>query len=94
VTLGGTGGGFVLTVEGVDGAGRVRSQPAGIDCQATCSASFAPGTLVTLSVPDADPVPVWDGPCTDRSPGAGSRSCTVRMDADTTITYRRPAPIG
>ena len=94
VTLSGTGGGFVLTVEGVDGAGRVRSQPAGIDCQATCSASFAPGTLVTVSVPDTDPVPVWDGPCTDRSPAAGSRSCTVRMDADTTITYRRPAPIG
>src|SRR6266545_2518465 len=94
VTLSGTGGGFVLTVEGVDGAGRVRSQPAGIDCQATCSASFAPGALVTLSVADTDPVPVWDGPCTDRSSAAGSRSCTVRMDADTTITYRRPAPIG
>ena len=32
--------------------------------------------------------------CTNRSAAAGDRSCTVRMDADTTITYRRPAPIG
>src|SRR5260370_1087532 len=31
------------------GTGTVTSSPAGITCGATCSAQFAPGTIVTLS---------------------------------------------
>lgn len=64
----------LLTVT-VAGQGRVTSNPVGIDCGATCSASFASGTSVTLV---ASPAPgyrlgSWGGACT------GTASCSVTM---------------
>jgi len=46
---------FTLTVnKNGTGTGTVRSMPAGIDCGATCMATFNSGTVVTLT-PTADP---------------------------------------
>ena len=38
----------------VDGQGRIRSTPAGLDCSGTCSAAFAAGTSVRLEASAAD----------------------------------------
>lgn len=59
------------------GNGSVRSQPAGIDCGATCSAPFpADSEVVLRATPAAGQVfSGWGGACT----GAGT-SCTVTMD--------------
>jgi hypothetical protein len=58
------------------GAGTVESFPGGIDCGATCSASFAAGSKVFL---EANPTGEtyfagWSGACTGTS-----SSCTVPM---------------
>ncbi len=60
----------------VSGNGTVRSQPAGIDCGSTCSASFATDTSVVLTAtPGAGQAfTSWGGACA----GAGT-SCTVTM---------------
>src|SRR5213076_2044297 len=43
-------GGFLLTAARTgSGAGTITSQPAGIDCGATCTANYATGTAVTLA---------------------------------------------
>jgi hypothetical protein len=92
VALSGTGSGFVLTVKADDGATLVHSQPDGLSCPLrVCSASFAPGTLVTVTLSGGplDPPPTWNGPCINVSPGEASRSCKVRMDTDKTVTYHR-----
>lgn len=67
---------FALSVS-VTGDGTVRSQPAGIVCGATCTASFAANTSVVLSAtPGAGQVLTgWGGACT----GAGT-TCTVTMN--------------
>jgi uncharacterized repeat protein (TIGR01451 family) len=64
------------------GSGMVTSSPAGIDCGATCSASFASGTTVTLTAtPDAGSTFTgWSGACTGTGP------CTVTMDQDRAVT--------
>lgn len=74
------------------GAGVVRSEPAGIDCGAACSAQFVEETLVRLV-----PEPVvgsafagWNGPCRDLvlqiyEPGRPV-PCTVRIDEATAVT--------
>ncbi|OGK83091.1 MAG: hypothetical protein A2X52_04260 [Candidatus Rokubacteria bacterium GWC2_70_16] len=64
------------------GSGTVTSTPAGISCGATCSASFATGTSVTLSVsPAADSIFTgWSGGCT------GTGGCTVTLNAATSVT--------
>ncbi len=64
------------------GAGTVTSTPTGIDCGATCSATFASGSLVTLT---ATPVAGstfagWSGDCT------GSATCTITMDTEHAAT--------
>ncbi len=66
------------------GTGAVTSSPAGIDCGATCSATFPSGTVVTLTaVPDATSTFVaWTGDCT------GTGSCSVTMDADRSVSAR------
>ncbi|MBX3273381.1 MAG: hypothetical protein KF729_24170 [Sandaracinaceae bacterium] len=71
-----------------DGGGRVVSEPAGIDCGETCSASFARGATVRLRVTPAPGSELvgWGGAC------AGvDESCVVRLDETTevTVTLRR-----
>ncbi|GAA1934834.1 hypothetical protein GCM10009815_31860 [Nocardioides marmoribigeumensis] len=70
----------LLTVQ-TTGSGSVTSSPAGISCGATCTASFAGGSTVTLT-PTAAAGWVfsgWTGACT----GAGS--CSVTMSTDRTV---------
>jgi uncharacterized repeat protein (TIGR02543 family) len=64
------------------GSGTVTSSPAGIDCGATCAASFPNGTMVTLTAtPDAGSTFTgWIGDCTGTGP------CTVTMDQDRAVT--------
>jgi len=70
VSLSGTGGGVVT------------SSPAGINCGATCGASFAPSTVVTLTAtPDGTSTFTgWSGAC------SGTGSCVVTMDAGKSVT--------
>jgi uncharacterized repeat protein (TIGR03803 family) len=57
--------------------GEVTSSPSGIDCGSTCSASFAPGTQVTLTAtPSGWNFGQWSGACT------GSGDCVVTMTAN------------
>ena len=64
------------------GGGLVTSSPAGIDCGATCSASFASGTAVTLAVGPAagSSFAGWSGAC------SGTGGCTVTMTAAKSVT--------
>ena len=75
---------YTLTVNKTGtGSGTVTSSPSGIDCGSTCSASYAPGTTVTLT-----PTPTsnyhrftdWSGACTETG------ACVVTMDADKSVT--------
>jgi len=64
------------------GGGTVTSSPAGINCGAACSASFALGTQVTLT-PSANPLSQftgWSGAC------AGTGPCVVTVDAAKSVT--------
>jgi uncharacterized repeat protein (TIGR02543 family) len=72
------------------GAGAVISSPAGINCGATCAASFDGGTAVTLAASgDAwSAFAGWSGACT------GTGSCQVTMDQARSVDARfvgRPA---
>jgi uncharacterized repeat protein (TIGR03803 family) len=64
------------------GNGRVTSSPAGIDCPGACSASFAPGTQVTLtaSATSGSTFSGWDGVC------GGTASCQVTMNWSHSVT--------
>lgn len=76
-----------LTVEvtGI-GAGRVVSDPAGIDCgpenDGSCSASFEEGTVVRLSAEPAEGMAFvgWSGAC------SGVGACTVTMEGGAAVT--------
>jgi len=62
----------------------VTSSPAGINCGSSCSAGFAPNTVLTLSVSDSPTTYVtdWGVPgCTPALP-----TCKVTLNADTSIT--------
>ena len=83
---GGDGGGdeVTLAVSKIGTAGgTVSSNPGGIDCGATCTASFARGTMVTLTaMPDADAeFAGWTGACV-----GNATTFTVTLDAATTVT--------
>lgn len=66
-----------------DGQGRVVSEPAGIDCPTTCTATFAPGTNVTLRAIPASDVAFFSGWSQSCS---GSGLCLVRVsDAQTVV---------
>ena len=66
------------------GNGTVTSSPAGINCGATCSASFAHNAEVTL-VPAAD---TRRSECQRlvRAPAAGTGACKVTMSAAKSVT--------
>jgi hypothetical protein len=63
------------------GGGRVVSSPAGIDCGATCYASFATGTAVTLTAtPDATSTFTgWSGAC------SGTANCVVTAGSPVSV---------
>jgi hypothetical protein len=64
------------------GAGTVSSSPAGINCGATCSASYLAGTGVTLTAAasSGSTFTGWSGACT------GTGSCQVTMSAAASVT--------
>jgi len=74
------------------GLGTVTSSPLGISCGSACSASFASGTVVTLTaVAEANTNSAftgWSGACTGTS-----TTCTVTMDASKNVTaqFSKPA---
>jgi hypothetical protein len=63
----------------------VTSQPAGIDCPSTCSASFSSGTLVTLMMSAGH----WGGACTGWDslsvPTGWVLHCRLVVDASTAV---------
>ena len=81
--------GLTVTKAGT-GSGTVSSNPAGINCGSTCSASYASGTAVTLSAAPASGATFagWSGACT------GTGSCVVTMTAarSVTATFNGPQP--
>ena len=82
---------YLLSVS-VVGSGSVTSTPAGIDCGADCSESYASGTVVTLT---AEPGPSsmfegWSG----GSCSGTSLTCQLTMDMDQTATATFAAPPG
>ena len=79
-------GTFTLTVTKVQngGTGNVASSPAGIDCGATCTASFTSGTSITLfASPMTGRFASWTGgPCA----GTTNPSCAFTLGGNTTAT--------
>jgi hypothetical protein len=81
---------MTLTVQKVGFAALVVSTPAGIDCGATCSASFATGSVARLAAtPGAGfTLSGWTG-CDRQVPDAGGRvECEVDMNANRTVQVR------
>jgi len=75
--------GFGLTVaKSGSGSGTVTSSPAGINCGATCSASFASGASVTLTATPASGSTFagWSGAC------SGTGACAVALTAARSVT--------
>ena len=72
---------YQLTIS-TKGLGSVISTPAGIDCGATCSASFASARQIALAATAAAGwrFDSWDGAC------QGSGSCAVGLAADTAVS--------
>jgi phospholipase C len=73
------------------GTGTVSSSPAGITCGATCSASFASGTAVTLTAsPNAGTTfGGWSG-----GGCSGTGTCSVNLTANTSVTATFNASTG
>ncbi len=74
---------YTLTVsKNGTGGGTVTSNPAGISCGSTCSASYASGQSVTLtaSADSGSTFAGWSGAC------SGTGTCTVNMTQARTIT--------
>jgi Divergent InlB B-repeat domain len=65
------------------GSGTVTSSPGGISCPTTCSAQYTKGTMVTLT-----PTPHSGSVFAGWSGGgcSGTGTCTVTMNADTSVT--------
>jgi CSLREA domain-containing protein len=71
---------FTLTLT-VGGSGTVTSNPAGIACPSTCSATYASGTSVTLTATPAsgNTFSGWSGACSDTG------GCTFSITAATAV---------
>jgi Fe-S cluster biogenesis protein NfuA len=71
------------------GAGTVVSNPGGIDCGTTCSASFAGGAAVGLTaIPESGSTFAgWSGACT----GGGACTVTMSQAQNATATFARQA---
>ena len=67
----------------VNGNGKVKSQPSGIDCPTTCVASFGTGTSVVLYQSTSGSFVGWTGACK----GIGSCSVTMSLDQVVTATF-------
>jgi uncharacterized repeat protein (TIGR03803 family) len=79
-----TGLGYTLSASIIGNpGGRVTSSPSGIDCGSTCSASFAPGTQVTLTAGTALAwgLAGWGGACS----GIAS-SCTLTLNGSASVS--------
>ena len=79
----GTSTAYTLSVVRIGtGSGTVTSNPAGIDCGATCGASFAEETNVTLTAAYAagSHFGGWSGPC------SGTGTCALTIQDHTTVT--------
>lgn len=65
------------------GSGTITSSPAGIDCGSTCAASFATGTVVTLTATAASGSTFagWNG-----GGCSGTGSCAVTLSASQTVS--------
>lgn len=75
---------LTVTISG-NGAGRVTSQPSGIDCPGTCSATFARGARVVLSESSNSSVFMgWSDACTS--------GCTLTLDTDKHVTAQFAVP--
>jgi hypothetical protein len=74
---------LTVTVTG-DGPGRVVSTPVGIDCNEACTATFAPGAVVTLAVtPGAGAVlGAWGG----AGSACSGATCTLTLSADAQVS--------
>jgi hypothetical protein len=75
------------------GGGQVTSNPAGIDCGTTCSASYTDGTSVTLTAqPDANST--FDGWTGEGCESAGMNPCVVPMSQARSVkaTFTRTFP--
>ena len=64
------------------GSGTVASSPAGITCGSSCTASFPPGTVVTLTAAPGtgSTFTGWNGAC------FGTSTCTLTMSAARSVT--------
>src|SRR5262245_28842017 len=82
-TVGGTTGFSVSATKTGSGAGTVTSSPAGISCGSTCSATFASGTLVTLTGAAAagSTFDGWTG-----GGCAGTAPCTIATNSGAAVT--------
>jgi FG-GAP-like repeat/Divergent InlB B-repeat domain/FG-GAP repeat len=81
-TFAAAAGSYALTVSKI-GTGTVTSSPAGINCGATCSASFTSGTGVTLT---ASPTAGWTFSGWSGGGCSGTGTCTVTMSAAQSVT--------
>lgn len=82
---------FDLSVVGSgNGGGVVMSNPTGINCGNSCSASFVPGSLVILTASPASGSTFsnWSGACS----GAGACSITMTADESVTATFSATPP--
>ncbi len=80
---------ITVTVAGA-GSGTVSSNPSGITCGITCSASYSSGTAITLTAAPASGSTFtgWSGACT----GTGSCAVTMSDSVAVTATFETSAP--
>ncbi len=72
---------YLLTVIRTgSGSGTVTSVPSGIDCGATCSASFNTSVILTAAASTGSTFTGWSGAC------MGTGTCTVPMTEATSVT--------